>query len=223
MQRILSLVIAVTIAGAAVVGTVDAADIGARCSGAKLKAAAKKSGGKLKCYATASARGVDVDQACLDKAEAKFSAAWQRIEATGTCRTTADENQIEAQIDVLVTSLARQLAPCGDGIGGVCGGSCPFGLTCFEIGTGCFGEDEPCRCHGSTTTCPASSSTTTTTVLASCGNVGGVCGGSCPGDPDGFSCFEIGIGCHGEPEPCRCHGTTSTCPPPSSTTTTTLP
>ncbi len=162
MQRILSLVIAVTIAGAAVVATADAADIGARCSGAKLKAAAKKSGGKLKCYAAASARGVDVDQACLDKAETKFSAAWHRIEATGTCRTTADENQIEAQIDVLVTSLARQLAPCGDGIGGVCGGSCPFGLSCFEIGTGCFGEDEPCRCHGSTTTCPPPSTTTTT-------------------------------------------------------------
>jgi len=219
MQRILSLVIAVTIAGAAVVVTADAADIGARCSGAKLKAAAKKSGSKLKCYATASARGVDVDTACLDKAEAKFSAAWQRIEATGTCRTTMDESQIESQIDVLVSNLARQLAPCGSGIGGVCGGSCPFGLSCFEIGTGCFGEDEPCRCHGSTTTCP-SSTTTTTTVLAPCGNgVGGVCGGSCP---FGLFCAEFGTGCYGEPEPCRCHGSTTTCPPPS-TTTTTLP
>ena len=221
MKRTLSLVIAIIVAAS--VATIDAADIGAKCSGAKLKAAAKKSGSKLKCHATASARGVDVDTACLAKAEAKFSAAWQRIEATGTCRTTMDESQIESQIDVLVSNLARQLAPCGDGIGGVCGGTCPFGLTCFEIGTGCFGEDEPCRCHGSTTTCPPASSTTTTTVLAPCGDgngIGGACGGSCP---FGMHCAEFGTGCFGEPEPCRCHGTTSTCPPPSSTTTTTLP
>ena len=219
MSRTPPLLVAIVVTAVLVATTGAAPDIGAKCSGVKLKAAGKKSGSKLKCYAVASARGVNVDQACLDKAEAKFSAAWQRIEASGNCRTTADESNIESQIDTFVANLAYQLAPCGNGIGGVCGGSCPFGLSCFEIGVGCNGEPEPCRCHGSTTTCP-SSSTTSTTVLAPCGNVGGVCGGSCP---FGLYCAEFGTGCFGEPEPCRCHGTTSTCPPPSSTTTTTLP
>jgi hypothetical protein len=186
-----------------------------------MKAAAKKANTKLKCHAKATSRGLDVDQACLDKAEAKFSNTWQRLESSNACRTTDDESNIESQVDVFVSNLARQLAPCGSGIGGTCGGTCPFGLSCFEIGVGCFGEPEPCRCHGSTTTCP--SSTTTTTVAPMCGSIGGVCGGACPGDPAGFSCFEIGVGCFGEPEPCRCHGSTTTCPPSTSTTTTTLP
>jgi hypothetical protein len=212
LASILAFCMSTSVAGAAV-------DPGARCSGAKMKAAARKANAKLKCHAKATSRGLDVDQVCLDKAEAKFSSTWQRLESSSACRTTEDESNIESQVDAFVSNLARQLAPCGDGIGGVCGGACPFGLSCFEIGVGCFGEPEPCRCHGSTTTCP---STTSTSIPPTCGTTGGVCGGSCPGDPLGFSCFEIGVGCHGEPEPCRCHGTTSTCPS-TTTTTTTLP
>jgi hypothetical protein len=195
-----------------------ATDPGARCAGVKMKAAARKSSAKLKCHARATARGLPVDQACLDKAEAKFSSSWQRIEATASCRTTDDEANIENQVDAFVSNVARQLAPCGRGIGGVCGGTCPSGLNCFEIGVGCFGEAEPCRCYGSTTTCPSTTSTSTT-IPGACGTVGGVCGGTCP---FGGACFEIGVGCFGEPEPCRCHGTTTTCPP-STTTTSTLP
>jgi hypothetical protein len=159
MRRLLGIVLAIgvsaTIAGSAV-------DPGARCAGAKMKAAAKKANTKLKCHAKATSRGLDVDQACLDKAEAKFSNTWQRLESSNACRTTDDESNIESQVDVFVSNLARQLAPCGSGIGGTCGGTCPFGLSCFEIGVGCYGEPEPCRCHGSTTTCPPSTSTTTT-------------------------------------------------------------
>ena len=162
MGRRLSLLLAIVVTAALVTTTGAATDVGSKCSGVKLKAAAKKSNSKLKCYANASAHGVDVDPTCLAKAEAKFTAAWQRIEATGTCRTTADEDQIESQIDAFVSSLAYKLSPCGNGIGGTCGGACPNGLSCFEIGVGCFGEPEPCRCHGSTTTCPSTSTTTTT-------------------------------------------------------------
>jgi hypothetical protein len=217
MKRSLALAIALATLGTASAVT----DPGARCAAAKIKAAARKSNAKLRCVASATTRGVPIDQACFDKAEAKFTSAWSRIEAKGPCRTVQDENDIEFRVDAFVNTLALNLAPCGTGIDGVCGGSCPFGLNCFEIGTGCFGEPEPCRCHGSTTTCP-SSTTTSTTVPVPCGSVEGVCGGACPGDPDGFSCFEIGVGCHGEPEPCRCHGSTTTCPS-TSTTTTTLP
>src|SRR5262245_58524322 len=195
-----------------------ASDPGGRCSGAKLKAAARKSSTKLKCHARANIRGVPVDQVCLDKAEAKFSASWQRIEAVGGCRKTGDEANVENQVDAFVDNLAVQLAPCGRDQGGVCGGSCPFGLRCFEIGIGCFGEAEPCRCHSSTTICPVTTSTSTT-LAQPCGEVDGVCGGTCP---SGLNCFEIGTGCFGEPEPCRCHGSTTTCPP-STTTSSTLP
>src|SRR5262245_1316765 len=138
-----------------------AGDPGGRCASAKLKATAKKASTKLKCFATAYAHATDVDQACLTKAATKFSASWQRIEAAGGCRTTNDEHETEIQVDSLVSTLGIKLAPCGS-VGGVCGGSCPFGLNCFEIGVGCFGEPEPCRCHGSTTTCPSTTSTSTT-------------------------------------------------------------
>jgi hypothetical protein len=56
-------------------------------------------------------------------------------------------------------------------------------------------------------------------AIQPCGEVNGVCGGVCP---QFMNCFAIGVGCHGEPEPCRCHGSTTTCPPPT-TTSTTLP
>jgi hypothetical protein len=146
---------------AAVLGTAAAAvDPAARCSSAKLKAAARKATAKLRCHASANARGVAVDAACLQKAEAKFASAWAQIEAAGGCRTTQDEDDIEFKVDAFVANLAVSLASCGT-VDGVCGGTCPFGLNCFEIGVGCYGEPEPCRCHGSTTTCPTTSTTTT--------------------------------------------------------------
>jgi hypothetical protein len=58
-----------------------------------------------------------------------------------------------------------------------------------------------------------------TSVSRACGDLGGVCGGGCP---TGLRCFAIGVGCYGEPEPCRCHGSTTTCPPTTSTTTSTV-
>ena len=117
----------------------------------------------------ANARGVPVDSGCLTKAEQKFSQTWQRIEAAGGCRTsTLSEHDVESRIDALVFNLAVSLAPCRE-LEGVCGGTCPFGLNCFEIGTGCFGEPEPCRCHGSTTTCP----TTSTVAQCELGDVSG--------------------------------------------------
>lgn len=147
-----------------VVPAASATDPAVRCSAAKLKAAARKASGKLKCYANATLHGVAVDQPCLDKATAKFDAAWQRIEAAGGCRVTVDDqNDVETKVDSLTSNLAVTLAPCGYS-GAVCGGSCPFGLSCFEIGTGCYGEPEPCRCHGSTTTCPSTTSTTSTSL-----------------------------------------------------------
>jgi len=158
MTRTIAIVL---LAATLAVPAASATDPAVRCSASKLKAAARKASAKLKCYANATLRGLAVDQPCLDKVTAKFNSTWQRIEAAGGCRVTVDDqNDVEGKVDTLASGLAVTLAPCGD-LGGVCGGSCPFGLVCFEIGTGCFGETEPCRCHGSTTTCPSTSTTTT--------------------------------------------------------------
>ena len=156
-------VVVVLLAASLAMPVAGATDPAVRCSAAKLKAAARKASGRLKCYAGATLHGLAVDQPCLDKVRAKFVSTWQRIEAAGGCRVGVDDqNDVEAKVDNLAGNLAVTLAPCGD-LAGVCGGSCPFGLNCFAIGTGCFGEAEPCRCHGSTTTCP--STTTTSTSL----------------------------------------------------------
>ena len=163
MKRMLSFVVATIVTVGLVAGAGAAADPRGRCSSAKLKAAAKKASTKLKCHASANAKGVQVDGTCLAKAEEKFSASWQKIEALGGgCGTATNEGSVESQIDAMVSNLAVQLAPCGRPAGGTCGGSCPFGLNCFEIGIGCYGEPEPCRCHSSTTTCPPPTTTTST-------------------------------------------------------------
>ena len=122
MSRTPSLLVAIVVTATLVATTGAATDIGGKCSSVKLKAAAKKSGSKLKCHATAYARGVPVDQAASNR----------RIHLEPGAQARAVRKRDRRR----------------------CGGSCPFGLNCFEIGVGCFGDPEPCRCHGSTTTCP---------------------------------------------------------------------
>src|SRR5881398_823813 len=67
-----------------------------RCAAAKIKAAGKKAHAKALCYAKAAAAGIPVSQACLDKAEAQFSAAFANAEEkasnSGGCVTTSDTN-----------------------------------------------------------------------------------------------------------------------------------
>lgn len=207
----------------------SATDPAVRCSGAKLKAAARKASGLLKCYANATLHGLDVDQPCLDKVLAKFDSAWQRIEAAGGCRTTVDDqNDVEAKVDTLASNLAVTLAPCGD-LGGTCGGWCPFGLNCFAIGVGCFGQAEPCRCHDSTTTCPPTSTTSTTTTTTTtttsscptytsttlgspdCGGSGGVCFGGCANARECVPDANDVCGCTGLLRPCGVQNAAGAC------------
>jgi hypothetical protein len=130
------------------------------CIASRLKAAARKTSAELKCYAAAAKHGTDVDQSCLTKAEEKFSATWSRIEASGGCAAPEDASTIEFGVISYVLNLVLEVS-CGN-VGSACGGECPFGLSCFSI-VNCQGQVEPCRCHGSTTTCPPTSSTTSTT------------------------------------------------------------
>jgi len=144
-----------------------AIDPAARCTQTRLKAAAAKVNSELKCHAAAAAKAIPVDQSCIDKAEAKFSAVWAKALTRGGCPDFPDETAVVNQINACVNNVTTRFRACGD-VNGVCGGACPVGMNCFAIGVGCFGELEPCRCHSSTTTCPSttstSSSTTSTTV-----------------------------------------------------------
>ena len=145
-----------------------ASDPVTRCAVAEIKATAKKTEAKLKCYATAAQRQAPVDPSCLMKAETKFDTDWARANATGGCGnivlgSSPDQNTVEAKVDACVADLVTSVGPCGK-VDGVCGGVCPPNMYCFEIGVGCRGEPEPCRCHSSTTTCPTTSSTTTTST-----------------------------------------------------------
>src|SRR5262245_12710928 len=99
MRSFLALLAAASLLAALAVAAQDPA---ARCTAAKLKAAAKKTSSKLKCHATAAARGSAVDPACLGKAEEKFSAAWARAEARGGCAPSLSESTVESRVDACV-------------------------------------------------------------------------------------------------------------------------
>ena len=108
-----------------------------KCSTGKQKAAVKKIGSKLKCHQKANAAGLPVDQACLAKAEAKFSDTVTKIDAKGGCIVIGDEAVIEQAADVCVDAI-RGLTPanpptCGDGPYPQCGGTCPAGQACRPV------------------------------------------------------------------------------------------
>src|SRR5690349_10760474 len=70
-----------------------------RCTAAKYRAASRKFASKVKCFAHAAAKGVDVDDACLAKAEAPFAAAFATAELRGDCLTVGDSADVEALVD----------------------------------------------------------------------------------------------------------------------------
>src|SRR5262249_48101741 len=121
---------------------------------------------ELKCHAVAAGKGSPVEQSCIDKAEAKFSAVWAKALTRGGCPDFPDENLVVNRINACVSDVTTRFRACGD-VHAVCGGACPVGMNCFAIGVGCFGELEPCRCHSSTTTCPSTTSTSSSTTSTS--------------------------------------------------------
>jgi hypothetical protein len=75
------------------------------CAAAKLKAAAKKTAAKLKCYSGAIKRARAVDLGCLLEAEQKFGTAFAKAEAKGECIATGDADAVESDVDLGVGSL----------------------------------------------------------------------------------------------------------------------
>lgn len=88
-----------------------AADLGANCAAAKQKAAAKKLNDKVKCHGKAIKKNIEVDAACLAKAETKFETSFSKAEGKGGCATVGDVDTIELLIDDTLTQLLNALPP----------------------------------------------------------------------------------------------------------------
>jgi hypothetical protein len=94
--------------------TLAAASPGESCAAAKQKAAGLKAHAKLSCYSTYTKSGGSSDlTACLQKADTKFEAAFQKAEAkTGNpqgCATTGDAAAIESLVDDFVAAVVAAL------------------------------------------------------------------------------------------------------------------
>jgi plastocyanin len=94
-----------------------------KCTGAKMKAAAKKVSGKLACYAKAASKNLPVDSACLDNAGTAFTTAVSKAELKGGCPTVTDVRTVEGTIDVFVQSEASAVPRGGTKDSGKCASS----------------------------------------------------------------------------------------------------
>jgi hypothetical protein len=112
-QRHLSAVLAVAYAVAALTLVSHSASAavspGQVCAAAKIRAAAKKAKVQLGCYATATLRGVPVDQKCLSRAGAALVNTFQKAELKGGCATAGDAAATESTVDAFVSTIAGSL------------------------------------------------------------------------------------------------------------------
>jgi len=195
-QRAFGLVVVLgsfSIAGAAHAGAMP----GAQCKDAKGKATGKKSLDLLKSF------GKNVKQpnvgklgTDISKAESRFTKGFTQAEAMGGCATTGDADPIEVKVETFVADILADLSPaasstststssttsttaplpaCNLSAPPTCGGSCPLGLACGNVGLG------ECKCLPPGTPCgdapfPA-------------------CGGVCPTPVGGFCLPSVGSEC----------------------------
>ena len=110
-----------------------------KCEAARLKAAGKKAKAKLNCYAKVAKQNLPVDPACLGKAEAKFTAAYNKVSG---CATDGPSGQ--ANTESLVDSACVNAVITADNTGRVTG---------------------ICATTSTTTTTTTSSTTSTTAVM----------------------------------------------------------
>jgi hypothetical protein len=86
-----------------------------RCAAARLRAAARKAVGTLRCNTQAMARGTVIDQRCIDKVDAKYQAAFAR--PTGC---TGDRTAIGAIIEAACVTEVGAKPTGGDTVCDVC-------------------------------------------------------------------------------------------------------
>jgi len=175
--------IAYVCAGDGVAGPPSPEATAQRCAAAKIKAAGKKAHAKALCYAKAAAAGVPVSQACLDKAEAQFSAAFANAEEkaskSGGCVTQSDVADVENRVDMFVSDVVSALPgtttttttttttvdpnACGFRDGGICGGFCAQGSCTPKYHCQC---GSPCGTAPPVEVCDCSVTATTSCVCS---------------------------------------------------------
>jgi hypothetical protein len=164
-----------------------------RCSAGKKKCVIKKVAALLKCYERAANTGTNVDQACLQKARAKFDGGadpstecFAKLEAKGGCLTTGDATPIENKVDAFVTDVVCELGhsascpvACGLAPYPQCDGACPNPSFPFCVAMG----GPNCLCRDITPSPPPATPTPTPTPTPTVGH-----------DPN---CFFDGAECQG--------------------------
>jgi len=88
-----------------------ATEAGQKCAASKLDATGKKASGKLNCQAKAAGKGLAADQACLVKAESKFTATFAKAEVKGGCATVDDADAVELTVEAFVDGVVGSLVP----------------------------------------------------------------------------------------------------------------
>ena len=102
-----------------------------RCGFAKMRAALKESSALNACFRRAIAAGTDADPACVDAAQAKLQATFDRLDASGGCSATGDAAGVDRLVDRFSVQLAQALNsqcvasgdPCAD-LTPCCSGVC---------------------------------------------------------------------------------------------------
>src|SRR5262249_42151309 len=102
------LVSAILLAGALFASGRDAV-ASSQCGGAEVLAAAKRAGGKLKCWARATDQGVAADGLCLGNAETKFSTAYMKAQTKIDCPATVAAGTIEGKVDAFVADVVTAI------------------------------------------------------------------------------------------------------------------
>jgi hypothetical protein len=157
--------------------TALAADPAVTCKTSKMVRAGTYDLCVLKATALALKQGAVAPD--LSRCDAKFAAAWAKVDAKagGLCPTSGDADAIAAQVrndaSAIVAALMPPIAltPCGDGIYPGCGGACAAGFTCWVL-VSAGPPTQSCACLPSVAT-PCSD--TGGSVFA-----GATCGGACP-------------------------------------------
>lgn len=170
-----------------------------QCKDAKGRATGKKSLDLLKSFGKNGKQpnvgklGTDVS-----KAESRFTKAFTKAEAVGGCATTGDADPLEAKVETFVADIIADLSAgssstvtststtsttsttspppaCNLSAPPTCGGACPIGLTCGNVGLG------ECKCLPAGTPCGDASFP--------------ACGGVCPTPVGGFCLPSVGSEC----------------------------
>ena len=81
----------------------------AKCSGAKIKSAGKKTTCLLALHAKEAAAAASPDSTKVQKCKDAFSQSFAKLEAKGGCPTTGDADVIEAKVDALVGDVDNEL------------------------------------------------------------------------------------------------------------------